>query len=94
MGEFTDFVKVVDHVRSKRQAKFSNYMLTEVGKKKLNEEYSGSGIEWDIINDLDENGPSTKQEISSRIHADEKATQGALNRLIAKQRVITVAKSG
>ena len=92
MGEFTDFVKAVDHVRSKRLAKFSNYMLTEIGKKKLSEEYSGSGIEWDIINDLEEYGPSTRREISSRIHADEKATKGALNRLIAKQRVTMVAK--
>lgn len=92
MGEFTDFVKAVDHVRSKRQAKFSNYMLTEIGKKKLSEEYSGAGIEWDIINDLEENGPSTKREIASRIHADEKATQGALDRLEQKQRVTKVAR--
>ena len=92
MGEFTDFVKAVDHVRSKRLAKFSNYMLTEIGKKKLSEEYAGSGIEWDIINDLEEYGPSTKREISSRIHADEKATKGALTRLIAKQRVVAVER--
>lgn len=92
MGEFTDFVKAVDHVRSKRLAKFSNYMLTEIGKKKLSEEYAGSGIEWDIINDLEEYGPSTRREIASRIHADEKATKGALDRLIAKQRVTMVAR--
>jgi DNA-binding MarR family transcriptional regulator len=92
MGEFTDFTKAVDHIRSKRQAKFSNYILTEIGKKKLSEEYSGAGIEWDILNDLEDNGPSTKREISSRIHADEKATKGALDRLIAKQRVTMVAR--
>jgi len=92
MGEFTDFAKAVDHLRAKKAVKFSNFMLTQIGKTKLSEEYAGQGIEWDIMNDLDEYGPSTAREISTRIHAEEKATKGALGRLIAKDRVTKVAK--
>jgi DNA-binding MarR family transcriptional regulator len=91
MGEFDQMLKTVNQVRSMRAAKYSNYALTEIGKQKA-EEYGGDGKEFEVLNDLNDNGPSTLREVAQRVHIDEKVAKVILNRLIEKQRVTKVAR--
>lgn len=91
MNEFDQVIKTIDQVRSKRAAKYSNYTLTELGKTKA-EEYGGAGKEFEVMNDLNDNGPSTLREVSGRVHMEEKVTKVVLDRLIEKQRVTKVAR--
>ena len=91
MEEFNQMIKTIDHVRSRRTAKYSNYTLTEIGKQKA-EEYGGTGKEFEVLNDLNDNGPSTLREIAQRVHTDEKVMKVVLKRLEEKQRVTRVAR--
>jgi len=91
MNEFDQMIKTIDHVRSKRMAKYSNYALTELGKTKA-DEYGGEGKEFEVLNDLSDNGPSTLREIAQRVHTDEKVMKVVLKRLEEKQRVTRVAR--
>lgn len=86
---FSDVVKAVDHIRSRRAAKYSNYALTELGKQKVED---ADGAEGEVLNYLDERGASTLREIAVGVHFEEKRTKTILDNLMAKQRVMKVAR--
>jgi len=89
--ELGDVIKGIDYARSKRAKRFNNYALTELGKRKV-EEYGVDGFEGRVMNDLDDNGPSTLREIAGRVPLEERRAKEVLEKLIAKQRVIRVAQ--
>lgn len=89
-NEFTDVVNAISKARSARTARYSNYALTELGKQKA-DEYGGEGREFDVLNDLNDNGASTLREIATRTHMDEKTAKVVLKRLEEKQRIKRVA---
>lgn len=91
MSELREISKFVHDVRGMKGKKYRNYALTELGKEKA-EEYGGSGLEWDIMNHLNENGACTLREISDGVHFEERKVKAALHRLIEKQRVTMVAR--
>lgn len=91
MSELRELTKFVHDVRGIRGKKYNNYALTELGREKA-EEYGGSGLEWDVMSHLLEHGACTLKEISDGVHFEERKVKAALNSLIAKQRVIKVAR--
>lgn len=91
MSEFAEVIRAIGQVKGVRAAKYSNYMLTELGKEKA-EEYGGTGSEYVVLNDLNDNGPSTVREVAQRAHLEEKTAKIVLERLVSKQRVTKVAR--
>lgn len=91
MSELRELGKFVSDVRGMKGKKYNNYALTELGKQKA-EEYGGTGLEWDVMNHLNDNGACTLREISDGVHIEERKVKVALDRLIAKQRVIKVSR--
>jgi len=85
----TDAIKTADYWKSRRLARYDSNTLTELGKVKA-EDYGGKGPEFDVMNDLNDNGPSTAREISERLHMEEKIARVVLDHLIMKQRVVRV----
>lgn len=69
-------------VRKMRSGKRASYGLTPLGKIKA-EEYGLSGYNWEVLNDLDDNGPSSRKEISDRTHIPIDKVKVVLSRLIA-----------
>ena len=90
-SEFSQIINAIDKVRSRRALKYSNYTLTTLGKEKA-EEYGGEGREFEVLNDLNDNGPSTLREICGRTHMEEKIAKAVLRGLEAKGRVTKVAR--
>lgn len=91
MSELRDLGRFIREVKGTKGKQYKNYALTELGKEKA-EEYGGSGLEWDIMNHLNDNGACTLREISDGVHFEERKVKAALHRLIEKQRVIMVAR--
>lgn len=89
--EIRELRRFVHEVKGGKGKKYNNYALTELGREKA-EEYGGSGLEFDIMDYILNHGTSTLREISDGIHVEERKVRAALDRLVAKQRVIRVAK--
>lgn len=79
----------VKKLRAKK--KRGTYGLTELGKIKANE-YGLAGPRWEVLNDLDDNGPSSKREISERIHIPEDKVKVVLQSLEADRFVTEMAQ--
>lgn len=78
----TDLMRGMQSVTKKAGTRrLQNYILTETGRVKA-EEYGGKGKEYEILNHLLDNGPSTKREIADGIQMEDRKLQIAIDRLI------------
>lgn len=89
--EVRELRRFVHEVKGVKGKKYNNYALTELGREKA-EEYGGSGLEFDIMDHIVNHGSCTLREISDGIHIEERKVKAALERLIAKGRIIRVAR--
>ena len=90
-SELREINRFVHEVKGIRGKKYNNYALTEAGREKA-EEYGGSGLEFEIMGHLLDHGACTLREISDGVHIEEYKVKIALDNLVAKQRVIKVAR--
>ena len=85
----SDIAKTLDRVRSMMAKKYSSYALTELGKVKA-EEYGGTGLEWEILNHLNDNGPCKLKEIEDGVDWPREKVKVAVERLIEQKRIMMV----
>ena len=86
---FTDIVKSFIPAHKVRVGSRASYGLTELGKTKA-ETFGLEGVTWQILGYLNDNGPSSLNDICEGLHFMPERAREILNRLITSRYVTVV----
>ena len=85
----TDIIKSFVPARKVRAGSRASYGLTELGKQKA-ETFGLEGPTWEVLGYLNDNGPSSLNDICDGLHLKTERAREILNRLINSRYVAVV----